>query len=152
MRLSLSKNELLKIYKILKAIDEGIIANPSEEWELDFFDAPLLEKLNLKLILKKIEKSLPKEEYSETKKDVLRRRYHTFSTSVDSRVHSKLVNAFDNRRRIEIEYFSMGLGETRKRQIDIYYMSSRYIIAYCHLRKAMRKFRVSKVVKAKPMN
>ncbi len=92
---------------------------------------------------------MPKEGYSEIKKDILRRKYDTFNNSVNASVYSKLVKALGDKKRVEIDYFNMDSGEARKRAIDIYYMNSKYLVAYCHLRKDMRKFRVSRVVKAK---
>jgi predicted DNA-binding transcriptional regulator YafY len=43
----------------------------------------------------------------------------------------------------------MKTAEFIKRNIDIYYTSAKYTIGYCHLRKAIRKFRTSKIASAK---
>ena len=75
VQLKLSVKEVKQIYQILKAFDEGLIVNPSEEWELDHYDEKIADKSGLKPVLKKIEKSLPKEESEETNKTVLRRRH-----------------------------------------------------------------------------
>jgi predicted DNA-binding transcriptional regulator YafY len=40
-------------------------------------------------------------------------------------------------------------SKTSKREVDIYYLSRKYMIAFDHLREAMRKFRTSRVMKAK---
>jgi len=146
MNPNLSTKELKKIYQILKAFDEGLIVNPSEDWELDHYDEKIADRKRLKPILKKIEKLLPKEESEETSKTVLRRRYDTFNNDINESVYNKIENAFNNKKTVEIRYFDISAAETRKRQIDVYHKTRKYVIAYCHLRKAIRKFRTSRIV------
>lgn len=141
--------ELKKIYQILKAFQEDVIANPSEEWELDYYDKPAVDKNGLGLVLKKIEKLLPAQEIEGLRKEILRRKYDTFNNPVDEEVHEKIEKAFAERRTTEIGYFNMDSAEITKRKIDIYHKTSKYVIAYCHLRQAMRKFRASRIVSAK---
>jgi len=43
----------------------------------------------------------------------------------------------------------MASAETRKREIDVYHKTRKYVIGYCHLRNAIRKFRTSSIVTAK---
>jgi len=59
MKNDFSKQELKKIYRILKSYETDLLVNPTEEWELDFFDQPLADKIGLEKILKKIKDSLP---------------------------------------------------------------------------------------------
>ena len=145
----LSTKEVVQVYQILKAFDEGLIVNPSEEWELDHYDEKIADRNGLKPIIKKIEQSLPKKESEKTKKTILRRRYATFNNEINESVYKKIENAFNNNKTIEIGYFDMTFAKTIKREIDIYYKTRRYIIGYCHLRKAIRKFRMSRVVTSK---
>ena len=49
---------------------------------------------------------------------------------------------------VEIGYFDMKSAEVKTREINVYYKSRKYVIAYCHLRKDMRKFRTSRIVEA----
>ena len=147
--ITLSKKEITQAYQILKAFDEGLIVNPSEEWELDHYDEKIADRNGLKPIIKKIEQSLPKKESEKTKKTILRRRYATFNNEINESVYKKIENAFNNNKTIEIGYFDMTFAKTIKREIDIYYKTRRYIIGYCHLRKAIRKFRMSRVVTSK---
>ena len=147
--ITLSKKEAAQVHQILKAFDEGLIVNPSEDWELDHYDEKIADKDGLKSIIKKIEKSLPKEESEKTKKTVLRRRYDTFNNEINESVYRKIENAFNNNKTVEIGYFDMASAETRKREIDVYHKTRKYVIGYCHLRKAIRKFRTSRIVTAK---
>src|SRR3989344_5016692 len=98
--ITLSRKEAAQVYQILKAFDEGLIVNPSEERELDHYDEKIADRDGLKKIMQKIEESLPPEESE----------------------------------------------KTRKREIDVYHKTRKYVIGYCHLRKAIRKFRTSRIV------
>lgn len=147
--IKLSKKEAAHTYHILKAIDEGLITNPLEDWELDHFSERIVDKNKLKTIIRKIEQSLPKKGFEKTRKTILRRKYHTFNNKIDESIYRKIENAFNNQKTIEIEYFDMTSTKTRKRQIDVYHKTRKYVIGYCHLRSAMRKFRTSRIVTAK---
>lgn len=147
--ITLSTKEASQVHQILKAFDEGLIVNPSEDWELDHYDEKIADKTGLKVIIKKIEKSLPKKESEKTKKTVLRRRYDTFNKEINESAYRKIENAFNNKKTVEIGYFDMTSAETRKREIDVYHKTRKYVIGYCHLRKAIRKFRTSRIVTAK---
>ena len=144
-----SNKELKEIYRILRAFDENLIINPSEEWELDYYDERIAAKKNLKPILKKIEKILSKEEFEDTNKNILRRKYSTFSNGIDENVYRKIEKAFNDGKTIEIGYFDMGSADVKKREIDVYHRTRKYVIGYCHLRNAVRKFRTSRIVSAK---
>ncbi|MEK6952547.1 MAG: WYL domain-containing protein [Nanoarchaeota archaeon] len=144
-----TNKELKEIYKILRAFDENLIINPSEEWELDYYDEKIVDKKNLKPILKKIENILPKEEFENLNKNVSRRKYSTFSNEIDENVYRKIEKAFNDGKTVEIGYFDMGSAEVRKREIDVYHKTRKYVIGYCHLRNAIRKFRTSRIVLAR---
>lgn len=144
-----NKQELKKIYQILNAYDQGLIVNPAESWEMDHYDEPLADKKGLKQILKKIELFLPKEDAEESKKVILRRRYSSFNNEINEAVYRKIERAFESNNILEMGYFDMESAKVIIRQVDVYYKSRRYIVAYCHLRKAIRKFRTSRITSAK---
>lgn len=141
--------ELKKIYQILRAFDEGLIVNPTDDWEQDHYEEKIADKKGLKEIIKKIEKILPKEEEVKIHKKILRRRYDSFNSEIDEGVYKKIEKAFTELKTVEIEYFNMERAEFDKRKIDVYYKSRRYIIGFCHLKKAIRKFRTSRIGSAK---
>jgi len=146
-----TNQELNKIYKILKAFDEGLIVNPSEEWELDYYDEKIADKKGISPIIKKIEKLLPGE-IEEMNKTILRRRYDSFNNKINETIYRKIEKAFNEQKTIGIGYFNMSSAEVRKRKIDIYHKTRKYVIGYCHLKKAIRKFRTSRIVSAKLTN
>jgi len=150
MPAKLTNEEVKRVYLIMKALDENQLVYPAEEWELDHFDERLIKRKGLKRILRKLRKSLPEEEARGIDKKVLLRRYSVFSNEIDETVYSKLESAFESRNTVEIEYFSTERAEVTKREIDIYYKSRRYVIAFCHLRGAIRKFRMSRIISARP--
>ena len=45
IQLKLSVKEAKQVYQILKAFDEGLIVNPSEEWELDHYDEKIADRV-----------------------------------------------------------------------------------------------------------
>ncbi len=141
--------ELTKIHSILKAYDENLIVNPIESWEKDYCEESIAGKKGLKQILRKIESLLPAEDAKESKKALLRRRYDTFNNEISEPVYRKVEKAFDGRNTLEIGYFNMESAESIPRLIDVYYKSRKYVLAYCHLRKAVRKFRTSRITSAK---
>lgn len=147
--MALTKAELKEVYRLLKAADEGMLTYSGEEWELDHFDERLVEWRKLKPIIKKVRKLLPSEMTKDVDKHILLRKYGVFGLPVDERVYSRLKQAFTGNRRVEIEYFSVGRAETTRRKIDIYYLSRKYMVAFCHLRGEIRKFRTSRVVSAR---
>jgi len=59
MPLDLTKEELKRIYLILKALEEGQLGYPAEEWELDHFDERLIDRKGIRQILGKLRRSLP---------------------------------------------------------------------------------------------
>ena len=144
-----NKQELKKIYKILNAYDQRLLVNPAESWEMDLYDEPIADKKGLKEILGKIASLLPAEEVKESKNIILRRKYDTLNNEINASVYKKIENAFEGKNTLKIGYFDMKSAESISRLIDIYYKSRKYTIAYCHLRKAIRKFRTSRITSAK---
>ena len=146
---NLNDKEIEKVYKIVKAFDEGLLVNPQEEWEQDYYDEKLLDKKGLKQILRKLKSSTSKSSINQAKKEVLVRRYDTFTNIIDENVERNVSKAFNDRLSLEMEYFSMERAEFSKRKVDIYAKNSKYIVGYCHSKNAIRKFRISRIVKAK---
>lgn len=71
-------------------------------------------------------------------------------------VRGLLEEAFNNRRRLAIEYISSqnsdGLGFKKARLIDIYRIKPNgEIEAFCHLRRGLRNFRIARILKAEPL-
>lgn len=145
----LTDKEIEKVYKIIKAVDEGLLVNPQEEWEQDYYEEKLLDKSGLKQILKKLKSSVIKDSIDHAEKEVLVRKYDTFTNIIDENVERKVSKAFNDTLTLEMEYFSMGRAEFSKRKVDIYAKNSKYIVGYCHSRKNIRKFRISRIGKAK---
>jgi len=142
-------NELKALYQVVKSFDEGLIENPSESWEKDYYEKPLVDRKPIFTILKKIEEMLPKKERDEIIKNFLRRKYSTFNNEIDEKVYAVIEKAFDKLKTVEISYFDMESAEVKKRLLDIYYKSRKYTIGYCHLKNAIRKFRTSRIVYAR---
>ena len=148
----LSNAELKKIYQILRAFDGGLIVNPTEDWEQDYYGEKIADDKGLKEIIKKIERLLPEEEAKKVDKKVLRRKYDSFNNEIDEREYAVLERAFAKLNTVEIEYFNMERAEFDKRKIDIYHKSRRYTIGYCHIKRAIRKFRTSRIASVKLTN
>ena len=105
-------------------------------------------------------------EYGKTHGHVL------FESFIDRKVHSipvawgrgpdqpvlgVLEEAYKNRKRLVIEYVSSensdGLGFRKSRLVDIYRIKNKgEIEAYCHLRGAVRNFRIPRIIKAELTN
>jgi len=145
---NLTTDDIKKIYQLLKAFDKGLIINPSEAWELDHHDEHIVDRKGIKSVLKKIERLVPKE-VEKINKIVLRRKYDTFNNEINELVYTKLERAFNEGRTVEIGYFNMNSAEVKKRKINVYHKTRKYVIGYCYLRNAMRKFRTSRIVSAK---
>ena len=145
--LNLKPEELAAIYKIIKDYQENASDN-EEEYYNDEYDEPIDKKI-LSSIINKLSKQLPEYDKEEIDKDFLRKKYHSFNNYINEKAYSILERAFEQLRVVEIEYFSMESAEFSKRKLDIYYKSRKYTIGYCHLRKAIRKFRTSRIASAK---
>ena len=73
--------------------------------------------------------------------------------AVEKPVAAVVAEAFENRRRLAIEYVSSedpdGKGFQKARLIDVYRMKPNgEVEAYCHLRNALRNFRMNRIVRA----
>ncbi len=145
----LTNKEIEKVYRIVKAVDGGLLVNPQEEWEQDYYDEKLIEKDGLKQILKKLKSFVADDTIKKAEKEVLVRKYDTFSNIIDENIEKNVVKAFNSKLALEMEYFSMECAEFTKRKVNIYTKNSKYIIGYCYSRKAIRKFRISRINKAK---
>ncbi len=108
-----------------------------------------MERGHHRNLIGKLEASLQRQEVEDVRRSVLARKYHRYHNEVDQRVYSILSRAFKNRKRIEMDYFSLQSEEVTRREIEIYYLSRKYVIALDHLRSAVRKFRTSRVMKAR---
>lgn len=149
-KLNFNKEELSALYKLTKEYYEEL-PDDMDDWynsHYDFDEEPI-EKEILISILKKISGMLPDKEKELIDKDFLRKKYHTFNNEINEKAYNIIEKAFDQSKTVEIDYFSMGSAEFKKRKIDVYYKSRKYVIGYCHLRKEIRKFRTSRIGLAK---
>ena len=145
-----SKEEAEAVYKIIKEYEKDAPESDKEYYD-DYYDeykTPIKKKI-IKSVLIKISDILPEKQRVEIDKDFLRKKYHTFNNEVDEKVYSIVEKAFSQLKTIEITYFNMESVDFSKRKPDVYYKSRRYTIAYCHLRKDIRKFRTSRIASAK---
>ena len=149
-QISFNKKEIIALYKIVKEHQENI-PKTEEEIHFDYYDnyEQITDNKTLSIILRRISNSLPQKEREEINKDSLRKKYSSFNNYLDEKVYTKIESAFENLRTVEITYFNMESAEFSKRKIDVYYKSRRYIIGYCHLRKAIRKFRTGRIASAR---
>ncbi len=145
-----TEEELNAVYKIVKQYKEETI-DSSEESDNEYYGEyeESIPKNIVISLLKRISGRLPTEEIVEINKDFLRRKYQTFNHSIDQKVYATLKGALEHLNTVEMEYFNMENAEFKKRKIDVYYTSSKYTIGYCHLKKDIRKFRTSRIGKAK---
>jgi len=150
--LILTNEELQAVYQLIKEYEEKIPENEEEFYDYADDFEELIDKKIIKTILKKISRVIPEKDKIDIDKDFLRKKYYTFNNSVDERVYSMLKKAFEQLKTVEIEYFNMESAEFIKRKINVYYTSAKYTIGYCHLRKAIRKFRTSRMKSAKITN
>ncbi len=142
--------ELEALYQIVRKYEENAPENEEEAYN-DYYDEyeEILPKDVISSILKKVARQLPEEAKEEIDKYFLRQKYHTYNNPIDGKVYSTLKNALEQLKTAEISYFNMDSAEFKKREVDIYYASAKYTLGYCHLRKAMRKFRTSRIASAK---
>jgi len=149
-KIELTKEELSTIYKVLLNSKDKLFFGKKEVFN-DYYgeyEEPFSKKI-FESILKKISKELPKEDADDINKESLRRKYHTYNNDVDEKIYSTLQKAFAERKSVDISYFNMESADFSNRELDVYYTSAKYTIGYCHLKKAIRKFRTSRISKAK---
>lgn len=140
--------ELTALYKIIKNQHENTQDIQDDYYDEDYVSKPIDKKI-MTTLTKKISKALPKQTKKELDKEFLRIKYHLYKNTIDTKVYATLKNAYKELKTVEIKYFDMNTAEFIKRHIDVYYTSAKYTIGYCHLRKAIRKFRTSKISSAK---
>lgn len=151
--LDLKQTELEAIYKILKEYEEHATNSEEESYNeyYDRYEEPIDKKV-MHSVLKKIGMGLSQEIKKEIDKDFLRQKYHTFNNEINENTYKKLEKAFKQLKTVEIKYFNMDSAKFKKRKLDIYHRSRKYIIGYCHLRNGIRKFRTSRIISAKIMD
>lgn len=68
----------------------------------------------------------------------------------------KIQQAFDKKETVEIRYSASSMEEKnfmpQRRMVDIYYLDNKQIIAFCHLRRALRTFNIRRILDIKPTN
>ena len=128
---NLNDKEIGKVYKIVKAFDEGLLVNPQEEWEIDYYDEKLLDKKGLKQILRKLKSSTSKSSINQAEKEVLVRKYDTFNNIIDENVERSVAKAFNGKLTLEMEYFSMERAEFSKRKVSGYCASCSNSWSHC---------------------
>lgn len=147
MKQIFTPEEMKALYRFIKEYQKN---SPDEEHYNNYsdeYEEPISKKL-IKSLLNKISQNLPKEIKEEIDKDFLRQKYHPYNNEINERVYSTIEDGFNKNQTIEISYFDMDRAEFKKRKIDVYYKSRRYTIGYCHLRKAIQKFRTSRIASA----
>ena len=120
-----------------------------DEWEQEDYDEGYIKRKEIKPLIRKFKALVPREDVEKIEKEIIVRKYGGFGHGHDEQVYAALANAFDKKRIVEVEYFSPAREEVTQRSISIYYLSRRYIIAYCHMRDDIRKFRADRFIKAK---
>jgi predicted DNA-binding transcriptional regulator YafY len=138
------------VYLVLKALLERVI-DISFQYEIDEFGAELIERKKLSLVLRKVEQVLKEDDKRRIDREVYLRRFHPYVDIIDEEVYGILEDAHASRRRVQITYYSYSKGEFTAREVDIYKISRRYMIAYDYLSKEVRRFRVSRIVKAEKL-
>ena len=145
----LSSEEMTLIYSILNRLYEGMLGYPEEVWEQEHYDDELVNRKEIELLIDKLKGNIPPEELKRIDKEIMMEKYGGFSRGPDEHVYTVLESAYKKKRIAGVEYFSPSREEVTQRKIAIYYLSRRYIIAYCHKRKDIRKFRADRFISAK---
>ncbi len=65
-----------------------------------------------------------------------------------SSINKLLRQAFKEKRKVKICYYSLSSDKTANRIINIYQLHSNCVVAYCNLRKDERTFVVGRIIKA----
>jgi hypothetical protein len=138
------------IYLVLKALMERVI-DISFQYEVDEFGIELIDRKRLPLVLGKVEQALIEDDKRRIDREVYLRRFHPYVDIVDEEVFRILEDAYASQRRVQITYYSYSRGEFTEREVDIYKISRKYIIAYDYSSREVRKFRVSRIVEAEKL-
>ncbi|MCL7389819.1 MAG: WYL domain-containing protein [Thaumarchaeota archaeon] len=138
------------IYLVLKALMEKVI-DVSFQYEVDEFGVELIDREKLPILLSKVEQTLREDDKKKIDREVYLRRFHPYVDMVDEEVYKVLMSAYVSQRRVRITYYSYSRGEFTEREVDIYKISHKYIIAYDYSSREVRRFRVSRIVKAEKL-
>ncbi|MFX1536600.1 MAG: helix-turn-helix transcriptional regulator [Promethearchaeota archaeon] len=149
--ITLSPKDTITIYRILRLLNEDMLGIAENEWEQEDYGVRFVKRKEIKPLIKKLGTLVPKEEIEKIDKEIMRNKYGGFSYGPDEQVYAVLKKAFDKKRIVEVEYYSPSREEVTQRRISIFYLSRRYIIAYCHKREDIRKFRADRFISAKLM-
>ena len=146
---NISTQELAMIYEIIQEYHDNMPNNWEDSINYGDYDKKYPDKKFIKRILTKLRTILPKKRRTIIDQDFLRQKYHTFNNDINERVYSTLTQGLKTNMTLTINYFNMDSATTKKRNIDIYHLTRKYTIGYCHLRKSIRKFRTSRIINAK---
>jgi len=150
INLKINYEDSMFIYLVLKALKERVI-DISFPYEVDEFGVELIDRKRLHSLLDKVEQILTEDDKKRIDREVYLRRFHPYVDIVDEEVYRVLEDAYRSLRRVLVTYYSYSRGEFTEREVDIYYISRRYMVAYDYLSKEVRRFRISRVVKAKKL-
>jgi predicted DNA-binding transcriptional regulator YafY len=140
----ITKEEWEMIFRIISDYN----TQPYSHYDYYLGDDSIDEEDKQQLLIK-ISLFVSREFKSELKKEELRKKYHPFSSHLDRKVYDTLKKALIKQITLEIKYFKMESADFMVRKIDVYYTNARYTIAYCHMRKAIRKFRTGRITSAR---
>lgn len=80
----------------------------------------------------------------------------SWASKTEENIFDLLHRAYINKQRVEIEYISStaqaGESFRKKREVDIYTLAQPYFEAYCHLREALRSFRIDRVISVRVLD
>ena len=102
-----------------------------------------LQKVKLKEILAKTK--------SKEAKDILKKikNEKKLKYAYDKKeIKSLLREAYKEKKRVKIRYYSLSSDEVKWRKVDIYQIGDDFIIAYCHLRNDERTFVIPRINQA----
>jgi predicted DNA-binding transcriptional regulator YafY len=146
-KLALDDFEILRVLTLLRAFKEGLLVNIDQEWEEEEYGGALVDDRTLDRLIRKMESAAGDLQSVEAVRNaVLVRKYHPYHNEVDEKLYAIFERAFRMRRRIEMEYFSLHRREVTRREIDVYHLSKKYLVARDYLTGEVRTFRTSRVV------
>ncbi len=140
--INISESDLFAIYIARKAMEQHK-------------NTPIYRKLLS--VFSKIEESLPERiSISPAWVDNRISVFSDFQTSIDPQVWDTVAEALHHFRRLQITYLKPGTKKATCREVDPYHTVSFhgewYLIGFCHLRKEIRVFAVSRIKQAKRQN
>ena len=147
---NLTTQELAVIYEIIQEYCDDIPNNQEEYYQYyGDYDKEYPDKKLVKKILTKLGSTLPKKRRTIINQYFLRQKYHTLNNNINEKAYRTLTQGFKTNTTLIINYFNMESATSKKRNIDVYHVTRKYTTGYCHLRKAIRKFRTSRIISAK---